>query len=248
MAKQRIAVLGGGVGALSAAFYITEQPGWADKYELTVYQQGWRLGGKCASGHDMREGYGHRIYEHGLHIFGGFYYQAFDLLRRAYKALDRPDGHPNQDVWDAFTPEDGVGLVDNSPEAAVDPIWYLDFPPNFEVPGDDLTTPTVADSITALVSRLIHLTPAHTDPSPKPSPQPTHGGSPLHQALDLLKKYFGDLKEEIQERESQWILDTSIRLMEAHARLVGAQPTEGSDLTITRGLLAIFLVQTIVQG
>jgi len=250
MAKQRIAVLGGGVGALSAAFYMTEQPGWADKYEITVYQQGWRLGGKCASGHDMREGYGHRIYEHGLHIFGGFYYQAFDLLRRAYKALDRPNGHPNQGVWDAFTPEDGVGLVDNSPEAAVDPVWYLDFPPNFEVPGDDLKMATVADSITALVTRLIHLTPvnAGTYPDGSVSPHPASGGSPLHQALDLLKNYFANLKEEIQERESQFMLDTSIRLMELHAKLVGAQPTAGSDLTITRALLAIFLVQTIVQG
>ncbi len=254
MAKQRIAVLGGGVGALSAAFYVTEQPGWADKYEITVYQQGWRLGGKCASGHDMREGYGHRIYEHGLHIFGGFYYQAFDLLRRAYAALNRPYGHPNQDVWDAFTPEDAVALVDNSPQATADPIWYVDFPPNFEVPGDDLKMATVADSITALVARLIHLTPVHAglNPGGSVSPQPAEGGSPLHQALDLLKNYFGkiagDLKEEIQERESQLMLDTSIRLMELHAKMVGAQPTAGSELTITRALLAIFLVQTIVQG
>ena len=59
--KQKIAVLGGGVGALSAAFYLTEQPGWDELYEITVYQHGWRLGGKCASGHDLLFATGNRV-------------------------------------------------------------------------------------------------------------------------------------------------------------------------------------------
>src|SRR6185437_9152375 len=125
--KQKIAVLGGGLGALTAAFYLTEEPGWADRYEITVYQQGWRLGGKCASGHDLRPGYGHRIYEHGLHIFAGFYDQAFDCLTRAYEALERPKSHPNRTVWDAFTPQDSIALLDRSRPAEHTPIWCLDF-------------------------------------------------------------------------------------------------------------------------
>ena len=78
--RKKIAVLGGGIGSLSAAFHITEKPGWADEYEITVYQQGWRLGGKCASGHDMRPEFASRIYEHGLHLFAGFYHHSFAIF------------------------------------------------------------------------------------------------------------------------------------------------------------------------
>ena len=46
VAKKKIAILGGGAAALSAAFGLTEKPGWKDQYEITVYQLGWRLGGK----------------------------------------------------------------------------------------------------------------------------------------------------------------------------------------------------------
>src|SRR5690606_7721667 len=48
--KRKIAVLGGGLGSLSAVFEITEQPDWQQRYEITVYQTGFRLGGKGASG------------------------------------------------------------------------------------------------------------------------------------------------------------------------------------------------------
>ena len=50
--KERIAILGGGVGAMSAAFELTSTPGWQERYEITVYQMGWRLGGS-ASGRDQ---------------------------------------------------------------------------------------------------------------------------------------------------------------------------------------------------
>jgi len=43
-------VLGGGTGALSAAWGLTSLPNWRDDYDITVYQMGWRLGGKGASG------------------------------------------------------------------------------------------------------------------------------------------------------------------------------------------------------
>ena len=47
---QKIAVLGGGIGSLSAVLEITSAPDWKEKYDITVYQMGWRLGGKGASG------------------------------------------------------------------------------------------------------------------------------------------------------------------------------------------------------
>ena len=46
MDKRKIAVLGGGIGAITAAYAITQLPNWQDDYEITVYQMGWRLGGQ----------------------------------------------------------------------------------------------------------------------------------------------------------------------------------------------------------
>ncbi len=43
MAKTKIAILGGGLGACSAAFYLTSTQALRDAYEVTIYQQGWRL-------------------------------------------------------------------------------------------------------------------------------------------------------------------------------------------------------------
>jgi uncharacterized protein with NAD-binding domain and iron-sulfur cluster len=54
---KRIAILGGGVGAMTAAFWLTEKSDpAATQYDITVYQLGWRLGGKGASGRNMRAG------------------------------------------------------------------------------------------------------------------------------------------------------------------------------------------------
>ena len=80
--KQKIAVLGGGMGSLSAVFALTSTPGWQERYEITVYQQGWRLGGKGASGRNRKQG--NRIEEHGFHIWMGFYHNAFRTMREAY--------------------------------------------------------------------------------------------------------------------------------------------------------------------
>ena len=50
MAKTKVAILGGGIGALAAAFDIVEQDPTGALFEVTLYQMGWRLGGKCGVG------------------------------------------------------------------------------------------------------------------------------------------------------------------------------------------------------
>ena len=67
---RKIAILGGGAGSLAAAHFLSAAPDWRERYEITVYQQGWRLGGKGASGRNAQ--LGQRIEEHGLHIWFGF--------------------------------------------------------------------------------------------------------------------------------------------------------------------------------
>jgi uncharacterized protein with NAD-binding domain and iron-sulfur cluster len=107
---QKIAILGGGAGALATAFYLSAQPGWRERYEITVYQQGWRLGGKGASGRNAA--LGQRIEEHGLHIWFGFYANAFAMIRDVYAELERPAGMPLS-TWDqAFRPHDYLALAE----------------------------------------------------------------------------------------------------------------------------------------
>ncbi|WP_158595840.1 NAD(P)-binding protein [Oleomonas cavernae] len=82
--KTRILVLGSGMAVLSALFEITSQPAWQDRFEITVLQQGWRAGGKCASSRDPENNF--RNFEHGLHILGGFYHNTFRMLIACYEA------------------------------------------------------------------------------------------------------------------------------------------------------------------
>ena len=83
--RTRVAILGGGCGGLSAAWGLTATPALRDRFEVTVYEPSWQLGGKGASGRmpwlSGNSGGGQRIHEHGLHIWFGFYDHAFRMLR-----------------------------------------------------------------------------------------------------------------------------------------------------------------------
>jgi uncharacterized protein with NAD-binding domain and iron-sulfur cluster len=98
----KVAVLGGGPAGLAAAFELSD-PRHNGKFEVSVYQLGWRLGGKCASGREQQ--LGHRIKEHGPHIFFGFYDNGFAILRQAYHELqdDTPRVFPT--IEDALVPK-----------------------------------------------------------------------------------------------------------------------------------------------
>lgn len=131
IAPKKIAILGGGVGAMTAAFYLTDQPGWENRYEVTVYQMGWRLGGKGASGRNAQ--IGQRIEEHGLHIWFGFYQNAFRTMQRAYGLLDRPPGAPLATWQDAFKPQHSFCLSEQIRGRWQQ--WLIDTPIMPGVPG-----------------------------------------------------------------------------------------------------------------
>lgn len=101
-------MLGGGVAGMTAAYELTATEELRQRYEVTVYQMGWRLGGKGASGRNAERG--QRIEEHGLHIWFGFYDNAFDLMRRCYDELARPSHAPLATFEEAFTPCDEIVL------------------------------------------------------------------------------------------------------------------------------------------
>jgi hypothetical protein len=90
--KRRIAILGGGPAALASAFHLTNTPGWQERYDVTVYSLGWRLGGKAASSRNKDEG--QRIQEHGIHLFANFYFEMFAILKACYAELYGPPEDP----------------------------------------------------------------------------------------------------------------------------------------------------------
>lgn len=108
---RKIAILGGGVSAITAAFRLTSEPAWQERYQITIYQQGWRLGGKGASGRNAADH--QRIEEHGIHVWFGFYYNAFHSLRQCYEELDRPAGAPLATLDEAFFPHSHTAFADD---------------------------------------------------------------------------------------------------------------------------------------
>ncbi|MDX1436039.1 MAG: NAD(P)-binding protein, partial [Anaerolineales bacterium] len=143
--RKKVAVLGGGVGAMVAAFALTDpdNPN-AQDYDVTLYQIGWRLGGKGASGRNVDPALHNRIQEHGLHIWFGFYDNAFHTIRKAYDALNQikgPDGVPLRapdaplGTWEAAFKPFGTAVIKQDFQDRWES-WVAQFPPNDLVPGD----------------------------------------------------------------------------------------------------------------
>jgi uncharacterized protein with NAD-binding domain and iron-sulfur cluster len=159
--RQRIAVLGGGVAAITAAYHLTARPELRERYEITVYQMGWRLGGKAASGRNRGEH--DRIEEHGLHILMGFYENTFRMMRGCYEELGRPRDAPLATWRDAFQPHDVFGVLEPTAERWSPWLLSSEFPPNDELPGDGHAVPTVWGHVRQLVAFMTRrLAPAST--------------------------------------------------------------------------------------
>ena len=121
-------ILGGGAGGVTAALQLSKS-GWQQHFEsITLYQQGWRLGGKgaCGRGPDLR------IEEHGLHIWFGFYENSFRLLDRCHRELDElaAKGEPRWDlpftsVERSFSAVNEIAVADH--DGCSWKLWLADF-------------------------------------------------------------------------------------------------------------------------
>jgi uncharacterized protein with NAD-binding domain and iron-sulfur cluster len=154
MAKRKIAILGGGVAGLTAALRLTEDPARRDALEVTVYSLGHRLGGKCASGRDASDPPAARIYEHGLHIFAGFYHNAFRVLKGCYDELGGKGGVVAADVYGAFRPKNDIVLIEHVDGRQIPwPITFLDVPGK---PGEGDAVPSIPELLRAVVEAILN--------------------------------------------------------------------------------------------
>jgi uncharacterized protein with NAD-binding domain and iron-sulfur cluster len=133
-------ILGGGVGALTAAWAITSTPNWRNRFEISIYQEGWLLGGKGASVRGEHD----RIEEHGLHIWMGFYHSAFRVMREVYDSLGRPQDAPQATWREAFAKHGTISLTERIDEEWR--IWHLEGLTDDGEPGEG-PPPSPADYV-----------------------------------------------------------------------------------------------------
>ncbi|APR80588.1 cytoplasmic membrane protein [Minicystis rosea] len=130
--KKRIVILGGGMAALACAWELTRRRGARDHLDVTLYQMGHRLGGKAASSCNPQQGY--RVEEHGLHVFWGFYDNAFRMMRECYEELGRPPSAPLATLDQAFMHHDAISVPWHDGERHQ--LLELRAPRNARIPGD----------------------------------------------------------------------------------------------------------------
>ncbi len=173
----KVTVVGGGCAGIAAAFELS-RPELGGRYEVTLYQVGWRLGGKGASGRGPND----RIEEHGLHVWLGFYENAFRLLRECYAELGTDSRTRRFASWsDAFMPDPHIGIAD---QATADAwlSWTAYFPAAPGLPGDPMTenNPFTLAKYLARAVALLRMLLLGVDSWPA---QPSQAGGP-HQDQD----------------------------------------------------------------
>lgn len=219
--RAKVAILGGGIAALTTAFELSD-PKHNNRYDITVYQMGWRLGGKGASG----RGPAGRIEEHGLHVWLGFYENAFRVIRACYAEL----GYPG-DAWrEIFFPESRVGLADMS-NASGQLAWTTLFPPGAGMPGDPLEGPHpftmahyFARSLDLLRALLLGLQTHYTaQPEAAPEGQGPYGATGIQSLLAAMQGVAKGVALD-------GLITDGLRLLKPGARwLVGGQKVWSAD-------------------
>jgi uncharacterized protein with NAD-binding domain and iron-sulfur cluster len=188
---KRVVIVGGGCSGLAAAWELSKLG-----YDVSVYEGSGRLGGKGASSRAL-DG---RILEHGLHVWLGFYENAFRMIRECYREVQQHDWGPHREepnqrlahatFEDAFFPEPNIGVSGTS-EAGKTTIWTGFLPPAKGLPGDPLDPDSNPFTLASYLLRCVDLLKAlmlSVVASPEEdvpgAPRPD-GRSTLDEALDV---------------------------------------------------------------
>jgi uncharacterized protein with NAD-binding domain and iron-sulfur cluster len=262
----RVAIVGGGCAGVTTAFELS-RPEHAGKYEVTVYQQGFRLGGKGASGRGPND----RIEEHGLHLWMGFYENAFRVMRECYEELGRNPAECPIATWrDAFAPDNLCGVMDRTPRGDWLP-WTSLFPATPGNPGDPDAHSgwTVAEYLNRSV--LLALTLLEAIQSRRPdlgqatASAPTGGSGTAPPAIaDTMLRWlrFGELASMAGLIQAMRLLDAVVRtlpsyprdlILQFHAAIAAAAQRQLHDRTANDDELRrlweiIDLVLAVVRG
>jgi len=132
MAKHKVLILGGGMAGLTTAYQLSRTDDLRARYDVTIASLGFRLGGKLASGREFAPP--NRSHEHGLHVWFGFYDNAFVMLRELYARWQMPASCPFR-TWDAVVRPQSCTPIGGAVSGTEAP-WLLRWPDNPGVPGD----------------------------------------------------------------------------------------------------------------
>ena len=231
--RKKIAILGGGVAALTSAFYLASRPGAADLYEITIYSLGWRLGGKCATGRNLDMGC--RIEEHGIHGFLGSYYNTLSMMAQTYEMLGRKKGEPLASFEEAFYPIDSILCWEFRDSRWVN--WPITMPRNSLKPWEPSSLPELRDWVKALITFMGGLFEHHAG-------KMTSSGIDMGLAGRLLKRLVDEAESVIEGRghallEAIWLgfKHQAERLMEGNDALRHLYITLDYFLTMLRGII-----------
>jgi uncharacterized protein with NAD-binding domain and iron-sulfur cluster len=121
------------MAGLTTAWALSRDGWQRELASITLLERSWHPGGKAGS---VRGAHG-RIEEHGLHVWLGYYDNAFALMRDCYAELDRATTDPACPVrnWrDAFSPTARIGVANPSGDGWEH--WIASFATNDHLPGD----------------------------------------------------------------------------------------------------------------
>lgn len=242
--RTRVAVLGGGLGALTSVYELLAPPGAKDRYEITVYAMGHRLGGKCASGRDAHVA--NRVLEHGLHVWFGCYHQGFRFIRDVFEEL--PENVALERDWTrVFCPHRSVELWDR--QADQWSAWRLEFPDNSLSPGRS----TPLDDLPSLVRALLKwiatffemaLVPEEQRTTLRSSVQALVGNVIRGGVTGMMKLLTIGVERLIHGRPAPWIRRIRQRLSTAWQR---SNPDEGTRRFWIMADLALTVLAGIAQ-
>ena len=223
MTRTRVAILGGGLSGLVTAWNLTA-PQQGDKFEVTVHQLGWRLGGKCATGRN--EAASDRIQEHGLHVFMGAYQNAFRMVQELYALA--PD--PPFPTWrEAFTPQPSltlIELIDGKPVP-----WVIDAPVMPGTPGID-----IAPSIWGRIAQMLRwIQDGILDIEAEAAARPPRTGW-LTAVARFVRRILGTVEDAVAH-VGVWLLKEALELAEAIDKIDGQDPREHDMLRHMLGSL-----------